>query len=395
MGDLVIRNLERDEAIAHTRMLIAYAFRPTPPLTSDEAWAQEMDVYTTDTFYMGVFDEHKLVASAGIMTLTQNIRGRLFDGGGISAVSVHPATRRRGVARAMLTHIFRDLYERQVPTTQLYAFRESFYTRLGYTTFTQPRAVRFSPVSLYPLLKKDLGGYVELLDLAEAENTRVYLDFLQQMQQQVHGMACFAPALAVKECQRKKAWLALARVEGQIVGAMTYKIAERKEDLQVNSFWYTTAQGRYLLLEWFARHIDHVSTIEIRLPSYERPETWWPDLNIQIKTLDTPLGRPIDVASLSGMQCGSGQVTVALKDEYCPWNDGTYSLESDNGLLQIERTTQTADCTLSIQGLSALIYGTHDPETFPILDWGDPTPLVQEKLRSLFPPKEPFLFKEF
>jgi Predicted acetyltransferase involved in intracellular survival and related acetyltransferases len=393
MGDLVIRKLGRDEAIAQTRMLISYAFRPTPPLPSDEAWTQEMDVYTTDTFYMGVFDEHKLVASAGVITLTQNIRGRLFAGGGISAVTVHPAARRRGVAREMLTHIFRDLYERQIPTTQLYAFRESFYTRLGYTTFTQPRAVRFSPVPLYPLLKKDLGGDVELLELTE--NTHLYLDFLRQRQQQVHGMALFTPELEAKECQRRKVWLALARVEGQIVGAMTYKIAERKEDMKVNSFWYTTAQGRYLLLEWFARHIDHVNAIEIQLPSYERPETWWPDLNIQIKTLDTPLGRPIDVTSLSGIQCGPGQVTVALKDEYCPWNDGTYSIESDNGQLQIERTTRTADCHLSIQGLSALLYGTHDPETFPFRDWGDPTPQVQETLRSIFPPKEPFIFKEF
>jgi len=396
MSDIIIRIMDQDEVQTLTRMLTRYAFSPSPPLPTYEAWAHDMEIYGTHTLYIGVFEHGKVLACAGVTTLTQNIRGQLYAGGGVCDVSVHPEARRRGIARSMIKYIFQHLYEHGIPTSQLSAFRESFYTRLGYTTFTLPHIVRFSPVALQPLLKKDLGGSVELLELAK--NVQPYLDFLQQMQQKVHGMALFAPARSVKDRQSKQAWLALARVEGRVVGAMTYKITNNKEDMKVDSFWYENAQGRYLLLEWFARHIDHANTIEIRLPSYERPETWWPDMEIQLGSVvtDTPLlGRLVDITRLSGMQSGPGQATIAIKDEYCPWNEGTYSFESNDGKLHIERSAQTPDCTLSIQGLSGLIYGTHEPQSFAIREWGNPSPQVQETLLSLFPPKEPYLFERF
>jgi len=43
------------------------------------------------------------------------------------------------------------------PGLCLYPFRESFYERLGYVTFPQPRTARFSPQALLPLLKVKLS----------------------------------------------------------------------------------------------------------------------------------------------------------------------------------------------------------------------------------------------
>jgi len=52
---------------------------------------------------------------------------------------------------------------------------------------------------------------------------------------------------------------------------------------------------------------------------------------------------------------------------------------------------KTADCQLTIQGLSALVYGVSDPEDFALRGWGDPSPALIDTLRMIFPPRLPYL----
>jgi len=58
-------------------------------------------------------------------------------------------------------------------------------------------------------------------------------------------------------------------------------------------------------------------------------------------------------------------------------------------------TSATPDCALTIQGLSALVYGTHDPGMFPFLGWGDAGPEAQAAMRAVFPALLPYMHEEF
>jgi hypothetical protein len=53
------------------------------------------------------------------------------------------------------------------------------------------------------------------------------------------------------------------------------------------------------------------------------------------------------------------------------------------------------DCELTIQALTALIYGTHDPGDFAFRGWGNPSAEVQATMRAIFPPRVPFLHEYF
>ena len=55
----------------------------------------------------------------------------------------------------------------------------------------------------------------------------------------------------------------------------------------------------------------------------------------------------------------------------------------------------TPEGALTIQGLSALVYGTHDPGMFGIRGWGEITPALADRLRALFPAVLPYLHEEF
>jgi hypothetical protein len=50
---------------------------------------------------------------------------------------------------------------------------------------------------------------------------------------------------------------------------------------------------------------------------------------------------------------------------------------------------------LSIQGLSALVYGTHNLGDFAYRGWGNPSAALQNTLQEMFPLQPPYLDEMF
>lgn len=394
MPTVEIRPLVGAERIDAWLPLGAYAFEATPPLPD----RQELERFVQterDPLHLILFEDGKPVASAARSTMAENVRGTLHPCGGVWGVAVHPSARRSGYARRLVGELLAAMRAEGSALTTLYPFRESFYARLGYTIFPQPRMISFTPQALLPLLRMDLAGAVELLPIADG--VEPYLDYLERFQRSHHGFGLFDRAQTASRLRdSKRAWLALARVDGQIVGVMTYENHGEPRRMLVRSFYYDDYRGRYLLLEWFARHIDQISEVELKLLPGELPETWLPDLAPQCRSGYAPMGRVLDVARLGGMEVGPGEFSARIRDEQCPWNEGTYQFRAVDGRLQVTSSTAgVAAGELTIAGLSALIYGTHEPETFALRGWGTPTAALQATLRTMFPSRLPFLHETF
>jgi hypothetical protein len=160
-------------------------------------------------------------------------------------------------------------------------------------------------------------------------------------------------------------------------------------------FYYETSQGRYLLLQWIARHIDQADRAELWLAPSEQPETWLADMQVKTESdIRAAMGRVLDVAQIGGMMAGSGCFTARISDPLCPWNEGVWQFEAVDGALRVS-AGEHPDCDLTIQGLAALVYGTHDPGDFAVRGWGNPSPAVQAAMRSLFPAQMPYLHERF
>jgi predicted acetyltransferase len=309
-------------------------------------------------------------------------------------VATQPAARRQGYSRRVLVELLAALRGDGQVFSTLYPFRESFYERLGYVSFPLPRTARFSPLALKPLLAVDLGGEIEMGLIADG--FEVYLDFLDRLQTRMHGMArnLYPDRFGA---QRNRAWLARA-VAGEPAGLMLYYL--RGEDptqfqMRAYRFYAFTSQGRYLLLQWIARHIDQVNQVELWLAPDEQPEMWISDFGVKVEAAErAPMARVLDVARIGGMPAGPGSFAARIQDPLCPWNEGVWHFESVDGVLQV-RPGGEAECSLSIQALAALAYGTHDPADFSIRGWGDPLPGVQAVMRRMFPPMTPYLHEYF
>jgi predicted acetyltransferase len=394
MSEVAIRELKGQEMLDTIFPLLIYSFTPSPPLPDKEKWLEHIQPREGLT-YVALFEDGLPATAAGSREMTQQVRGALFGMSAIWGVASAPEARRKGYARRVMGQLLAITRNAGQPLSTLYPFRESFYERLGYVTFPAPRVARFSPAGLLLLLEKDPGCQVELSLIGDAYED--YHAYLREVQQQTPGMA--VPSVSYKaRLEQRPSWVAQAKVDGRRVGMLVYKLtgtALYEFTMRTSHFYYSTPQGKYLLLQWMARHADQAREVEICLPPFEHPETWLSDLKITTEMSDhIPMGRVVDVAKISGMQVGPGCFTARVSDSLCPWNEDVWQFEEVDGRLQVNRVKE-ADCELSIQALSALVYGTNDPADFAIRGWGEPSLPLQMTMRNMFPPLLPYLGEIF
>lgn len=398
-GPVVLRRVKGDELWNEIYEMCAYAFMPpSPPLRKpDEAEQACWEDSKRENESFVLLENGQLMAVSSTVPMQHHVRGVLFPAWGVWGVTTHPAARRNGYARRTMLALHDAAHDAGMAFTTLYAFRESFYERLGYVMFPQPRKAIFSPAALAPILKWTLPGRVERTPIAGSFDG--WLDYLRRhMLPVVHGAGLSNGRWPASYTQhRNDWWLAAAVIDDELCGAMLYRLESAGSDtarMVVRRFVYHDVRGRCLLLDWIARHIDQVCEVTIHLPPFEHPEMWLSDLEIALEAQDAGMGRVLDVTRIGGMQTGPGAFCARIHDDYSPWNEGVWRFETRDGVLCVSPADR-ADCDLTIQGLGGLVYGMHDPNGFPIRGWGDPTPDTQAVMRAMFPPRLPYLYEEF
>ena len=397
MAEYEIRQVAGEEMLAAMYPLTNYAFRSSPPLPDREEWF-EMARSREGATCFAAFDGDAPMACAESTAMTQNVRGALLGMGGIWGVATHPAARRRGICRQLLSRLLATMRESGEVVSGLYPFRESFYERMGWVTFTQLRQAAFPPTTLAPLLKHDIDGEVEIMLIGDGLD--IYREVTGRLQRATHGMACMRSA-TMPASRRETSWLAVARVRDEPVGVLVYDLkGEHVADftMRVSRLCCVSSQARYLLLQWIARHIDQATRVELLLAPYERPETWLADLKPHVETTHVaPMARVVDVVGLQGLRVGPGSVTLRVSDPLCPWNEGIWRFESVFGALRVGAADAgaTIDGDLTIQGLTALVYGTHDPEDFPFRGWASGPRSSLQAMGAMFPRMLPHMHEMF
>jgi predicted acetyltransferase len=392
--NITTRRLQGEEMLETLYTLNSYSLHPSPPYQNKEEWMKI--VREREGMNCHAVFEDETPKSVSVSTpMTQNIRGKLFPVSGVWGVSTHPSARRKGYCRRTMAAVLSADRERGMAFSNLYPFRESFYERLGYVAFPLTKIAKLTSVSLSPLLKMETGGEIELKLIGEAYDT--YREYLAEMCPQTHGMAFF-DYVDRGRANRNLLWASLAKFDGKLEGLMLYNVQGTevtKYNFVAYRFYYRTSRARYLMLNWMARHVDQAEQVEIWLAADEYPELWLSDMQIKIESAIRPaMNRALDVEKLGGMDVGEGSFAAQVIDPLCPWNEDAWLFESSGGKLQVRKTSK-AECQLKVQGLTALIAGAHDPQDFPLRDWGNPDAGLQSKMREMFPRKNPFMHENF
>lgn len=393
-----IRRVQGEEMLETSMLLGRYAFTSSPGKPDVEGWRERLP-FREEHHTLVLFADGEPRATAASIAMTQTVRGKVLSMGGIGGVSTHPLGRRQGYARQVLVQLTADMREQGHVVSSLVPFRESFYGRLGWAGFPVTRVIKFAPGNLQPLLRWDLPGSTTLHEDEAGWNASQA--FLQRVQPDVHGMSLFGPNGSLGQFERDKHWVVLAHDGDEIVGTLRYTISGWRGELDADTFFASTAAGKYLLLRWLALHADQVVSVIMTLPPDVMPEMWLTDMDVEVHSRDIhnhpkPMGRIVDVARLSGIGAGDGAFTVRVEDPYGPWNNETFSFCGDGGRFRVERAeSSAAGGTLSIAGLSSLVFNGDDPETYSYRGWGSFDAATVQGMRALFPPVWPYLHEDF
>ncbi|WP_305782574.1 GNAT family N-acetyltransferase [Symbioplanes lichenis] len=378
--------------------LATYAFMPSP--WEDEArekYAQRMRFYETATSLLAEEDGRPL-AGVGALAMRQNVRGAVRDMAGVFSVVSDPDARRKGYVRELMTRLLRQTREQGSSVSALYPFRPSFYERFGYVGVPRFRTATFAPEGLAHLLKADLPGEVRRLHMTEGFDD--YNALTLRLLGEQHGFAVYDETRAAEFREKPSAWVAIARVDGEVVGAVTYRVDSYGGDLVAGDLLTTGPLGRALLLQFFARHVDQVARVVVRLGTDEVPELWGTDFSVTTEgrvdhpRRGGPMVRLLSIDALNGLHTPAElAVTVeVIGDDLLA---GRYRISGEAGTLAVGKSTDEPGATLTCAGLSALAYGVLDPVEVVIRGFGQVDAAAGEVLGALFPKRMPYLFADF
>ncbi|HTO89638.1 MAG TPA: GNAT family N-acetyltransferase [Candidatus Sulfotelmatobacter sp.] len=211
--------------------------------------------------------EGQIVASMVLYPLTALVRGQKLPVVGVGSVAVSPEHRRRGVAETLMKFAIREMRQRGDALSMLYAFRGSYYRKLGYGVIEYVHQVAASPANL-PV--SDEARFVRRLMIPDRPA-------VQALFEKVSGQGHFA-LVRKPEWWTQRLWgyasdwvVYEGRRRGQIEGYLCYDVDHSngpfKLQLSLLEFVAATPAAFKGLVGYLASLRDQVAEIHSALPA--------------------------------------------------------------------------------------------------------------------------------
>lgn len=316
-----IRRMSPDERLTTSVTLEAYGFQPSPASSSEIEKLRKTQKYYKDNVTLVVEDGGVALAEASAIPMQQNVRSSVYPMAGVAGVVTQPLARRCGHVRTLLIELLGQMREAGHVLSALYPFRPSFYQRFGYVGMPKVRTVTFAPADLASLLHTELSGDITWERAGSGYD--IYRHFTRRLLVQRHGFALLPDYRSIQLRDDDERWLVTARVNREVVGAVTYRIIHHGGDLVADNLLITSSLSRALLLQFFARHVDQVARVVATVAPDEFPELWATDLSattearISFPVSPAPMARVLSLDALTGMSTGPGRDRDYRRPLYC------------------------------------------------------------------------------
>ncbi|MHA2434176.1 MAG: sterol carrier protein domain-containing protein, partial [Candidatus Thorarchaeota archaeon] len=161
---------------------------------------------------------------------------------------------------------------------------------------------------------------------------------------------------------------------------------------------WTNADARSALLNYVYLHSDQILKVEIPVNPFSDDYYQWIEGRnvIEIKTGLTFMARCLNVQkALEGLPASQeGRAVFRIEDSLCEWNNQTLQLEAEGDSLIVESLGDArVDTVLSIEGISALAYGTLTISELLPYGWIDGT--VPKIMKDWFPRAYVWMYENY
>ena len=355
-----IKASERREFFNLERYVFADERKPTE---EDEVADPLQPEMTTVAFHKG-----RIIATSAGFPFRLKLNGNTIRADGVTSVGTDPQFRRRGLVRRMITIRFEQAYEDDVAASILWATLGAIYQRFGYGLASSAYKYKLDPRFCEFQFNEPEVGFCVRTDrnLSVPILKDLYEQCIADSNLQIHRHDVFwQRAYLDKKC---KLHVAIHYDEtGEADGFVSYRLSESRDKIPgpnqkifIRDF-FALNRGAYRSLWNYIRSHDLVVLVEMWAPiddpiflmllePRQLHASWAEGLWL----------RAVNIEKLSSSRPYSSQASVVFQipaDRECPWNVGTYRLETDGKNNSVTKTNQSADFRIDINGFATLLTG--------------------------------------
>ncbi|WP_327590083.1 GNAT family N-acetyltransferase [Nonomuraea sp. NBC_00507] len=364
-----IRPIDETEWPVFTQVL-EEAFNWTPKPQQAERWKAETEFDRT----LAVFDGDLMVGVTAVLSFTMTVPGGQLPVGGVTAVSVLPSHRRRGVLSSMMRRQLADIRERGEPVAALYASESVIYSRFGYGRAASMLTFRISkrasafvknapvdpslrirvakPAAVRAELEKVYASVVTARPGRYERNAAFWDSTLADEEFDQRGSGPLRAVLA--EDDRGVRGYAVFRVKGSWddhdlpTGELQLHELEAADPAAYALLWRSVLDRDLITTVRAVRPVDD-PLISLLADQRQLRAGWSDELWVRVVEVDRALAGRAYVAPVD--------LVIEVEDEVCPWNAGRWRLTADTTGAACKPVDDEPDLTVPVAALGSAYMG--------------------------------------
>jgi predicted acetyltransferase len=367
-----IRSCRDGDELKQYQKNVNYVFASAP--SADDDLTTPAADWTTCAWVDG-----QMATTLATLPFTVRLNGNPVKMGGVTAVGTLPAFRRQGLLRKVMTEALHLMHERDQNLAILWASMGAIYQRFGYGLATASTRYSYDPRFVQFQSGPPAPGSIELMEKEEAFAIikQNYIQWVQDRNLAIHRSTVLWQANTLHaDTKDHPVYCAIYRnPDGEATGHAVYQTSEGQfadpgpgQVMRVSDFIARDMQAYRGLWDYLRAH-DLIRRIDFMGVAEDDPA---PELLLEPRMLnrrnsDGIWMRVVDAeGALGGRPYGArGELTIAIAvDDICPWNAGTYLLETDGPSASVRRTDRRPDITVSPNVLASLIAGYRNATYF-------------------------------
>lgn len=322
---------------------------------------------------LAALEGDRIVGTAGAISYELTVPGGSLPAAGVTAVSVFPTHRRRGILSSMMRHQLDDVRDRGEPLAILWASESIIYGRFGYGIAADGLAFELERGYAHLANPMEVPGRVRLVERDEALKNwpEVYDRARRERPGTVNRTEAWWDHATLYDPEHDRDGytanrLAVYEEGGRALGYVRYRIKHDwptglpASQLLVGELISTTPHS-YVGLWQYVFGVDLIRKIEARHRPVDEPLRWMlaDPRRLQRRPADALWARLIDVpTALAGRRYSvPGSLILEVRDSFCPWNEGTYRLEGSPEGASCRTTRAGPEIVLTAAELGAAYLG--------------------------------------
>lgn len=299
---------------------------------SDEAISEKVknDSAHEDFARLGVF-ENGFLSAIEVRPFSVKFDGHDIKMGGIGAVVSSQEARGKGTIKALFNAAFEKMYGNGQILSHLYPFRGDYYRKFDY----EPSA--YTKIWHIPTeyLRFSKHGYIKSYDES---------DSMKEDLKNIYNVFVCGKNLAISEkgsgfYNDRKPYSSPRfsyihyNENHHADGFLCYHMkqyAEKRQDIEVENFWYSDMSGIIGLLSYLSSLRDYSDSCIIPcnddLAPFIEFNGGWGKRDSYSETRFNGSSRVIDAEKMLSLADFEGKVSIKINDSLCPWNNDVFTL---------------------------------------------------------------------